>query len=339
MAFKEVAAEFPKGPCKIALIGECPGEDEALAGRPFVGNSGEMLNKLLRRVGIDRSACLVTNIFNERPINNEVERFFIGVKAAKAINYSPLEPRHTMGFVHPNYKHHLERLRSEILAASPALLVAIGGVALYGLAHLSGIMKYRGTPVQGVLTPHKVLPTIHPAAAFDKWDYWPIIEADLRKAKREAEFKEIKRVKRTIFVAESLNDLDSFYASYHSGCSHIAFDVETESSPPRITSYTVAVSPLVALVVNVDMLGDVSLKYLERWLDKVWILQNAPYDLTWIAEYGIKPPLVEDTMLLHHAWQLELPKSLGFMGSLYTNEVAWKEWREKAKGNYNKDHE
>lgn len=340
MAFLKVKAEFPeKLPCKIAICGEAPGEDEALSGKPFVGNSGNLFNKLLDRAGVTRSSCLVTNIFDERPINNEIKRFFISRSEAKAKGLKFPEAPHTLGWIAPPYRDALKRLTSELTLAKPNVIVAVGGISLYALTQLTGILKYRGTLLEGTLFPCKVLPTIHPSAAFDKWDYCPVIVADLAKAKREAEFPEIRRKKRNIYVAENESDLEWFYNTYGE-TNIISFDLETDDNPPRITSYTIAVDPFTTLVVNVDYLGDdLTLRHLRKWQDKAWIGQNILYDLTWVAEYDIKPKRIEDTMLLHHAWQLELPKSLGFLGSLYCDEAAWKEWRTKAKGKVNKDNE
>jgi uracil-DNA glycosylase family 4 len=54
----------------IMLIGEGPGEQEDLTGKPFVGRSGQLLTKLLGVVGIDRSAIFISNIVKCRPPNN-----------------------------------------------------------------------------------------------------------------------------------------------------------------------------------------------------------------------------------------------------------------------------
>ena len=59
---------------------------------------------------------------------------------------------------------------------------------------------------------------------------------------------------------------------------------------------------------------------------KLW--QNEAYDLQYLARMGfIVRNSQHDTMLLHHAHYPEMPKSLGFLGSIYCNETAWKELR------------
>lgn len=54
----------------IMFIGEAPGKNEDLLGRPFVGRSGKLLNKALEIAGIERSDVFITNIVKSRPPNN-----------------------------------------------------------------------------------------------------------------------------------------------------------------------------------------------------------------------------------------------------------------------------
>ncbi len=61
--------------------------------------------------------------------------------------------------------------------------------------------------------------------------------------------------------------------------------------------------------------------------------QNGMYDIQWLwRRMGIAPRnSTLDTMLQAHALQPELPKSLGFLGSIYTNESSWKQMRTEKK--------
>ncbi|MEN9921507.1 MAG: hypothetical protein RLZZ517_485 [Candidatus Parcubacteria bacterium] len=54
----------------IVFIGEAPGKNEALTGKPFCGASGKTLDQLLLHVGIDRAQVYVTNIVKDRPQDN-----------------------------------------------------------------------------------------------------------------------------------------------------------------------------------------------------------------------------------------------------------------------------
>jgi DNA polymerase len=67
---------FGEGPddADLIIIGEAPGEDEDLSGRPFVGRAGQLLDKILASVDIDRNAIYVTNIVKFRPPGNRNPR-------------------------------------------------------------------------------------------------------------------------------------------------------------------------------------------------------------------------------------------------------------------------
>ena len=60
---------------KIVLVGEAPGANEEKMGKPFIGGSGELLDRMLAGVGIQRNECFVTNVCHQRPPDNEFEWF------------------------------------------------------------------------------------------------------------------------------------------------------------------------------------------------------------------------------------------------------------------------
>lgn len=56
--------------CKAMFIGEAPGEQEDIQKRPFVGRGGQLLNKMLEKIGWKREDVYITNIVKRRPPNN-----------------------------------------------------------------------------------------------------------------------------------------------------------------------------------------------------------------------------------------------------------------------------
>jgi uracil-DNA glycosylase len=58
----------------LMIVGEAPGEDEDLSGRPFVGRAGQLLDKVLASVDIDRGDVYVTNLVKFRPPANRNPR-------------------------------------------------------------------------------------------------------------------------------------------------------------------------------------------------------------------------------------------------------------------------
>ncbi len=70
---KTVFGEGPDNAC-LMLVGEAPGREEDLSGRPFIGISGQLLTRMLRAVGLNRSDVFITSIVKCRPPNNRTPR-------------------------------------------------------------------------------------------------------------------------------------------------------------------------------------------------------------------------------------------------------------------------
>ena len=64
-----VPGDFPRA-SRLMLVGEAPGAQEDLAGRPFVGKAGQLLDALLTEAGLDRAAVSVANVLKCRPPGN-----------------------------------------------------------------------------------------------------------------------------------------------------------------------------------------------------------------------------------------------------------------------------
>ncbi len=124
---------------KIMCIGEGPGRDEDLQGRPFVGRSGQLLDKILAACGFSRQETVfIANIVKCRPPNNR----------------APLpEERNTC----------IPYLHKQIELIQPAILVLLGATALNGLIDESlKISQVRGQWINW--NNRWVMPTYHPAA-------------------------------------------------------------------------------------------------------------------------------------------------------------------------------
>lgn len=124
----------------LMVVGEGPGREEDLAGEPFVGRSGRLLDQLLREeIGIDRSQCYIANVVKCRPPGNR--------------DPLPDEVATCRPF-----------LEGQIAAIAPSVVVTLGNFASRALlASTDGVTKLRGHAypfATGVL-----VPTFHPAAA------------------------------------------------------------------------------------------------------------------------------------------------------------------------------
>jgi len=327
---------------KICLVGEAPGEQEELLGQPFIGACGQELTRILRDAGLSRDDCSITNVFLTRPPGNKIEAF-CGKKAEVGGKDYTLPPLRAGKYIRPEYLPELDRLKEELLYLKPNLCVALGATASWALLQQSKITSVRGTITESVLVPGlKVLPTFHPAAVLRQWTLRVIVLSDFMKAREELKFPEIRREKRIIWIEPDLEAVAEFKTKFLDSASRIAIDIETIRD--QISCIGFAPSPNLALVVPFI---DKARKEWSYWPNTkeeqtAWslvkaicenssekILQNGLYDVQylWRTAGIVVRNFAQDTMLLHHALQPELPKGLGFLGSIYCNESAWKDLR------------
>jgi DNA polymerase len=140
---RAVLGEGPLNP-DIALVGEQPGDQEDLVGRPFAGPAGKLLDRALDAAGIDRSKTYVTNA---------VKHFKFEQRGKRRLHAKP-----NAGEV----KHYRWWLEKELDLVKPRLVVALGATATMALAgHAIPIQKNRG-PADFEGRPGFI--TVHPSA-------------------------------------------------------------------------------------------------------------------------------------------------------------------------------
>jgi uracil-DNA glycosylase len=127
---------------RVMLVGEAPGRDEDIQGKPFVGKSGQLLDLMLKAIGLDRSSVYIANTIYWRPPGNRTP--------------TPEEIAQCLPFI-----------KRQIELAKPEIIVFVGGVSAKTMLDTkAGIMQLRGNwteltlPALGTLP---ALPTLHPA--------------------------------------------------------------------------------------------------------------------------------------------------------------------------------
>jgi uracil-DNA glycosylase family 4 len=127
----------------IMIIGEAPGADEDRFGKPFVGRAGQLLDRMLAAIGLDRTGVQITNVIYWRPPGNRKPT------AQEIASCLPFVFRH-------------------IALSRPKVLVLAGGTAASALLPMSeGIARLRGRwfdlAIPGLDAPLPTLPMFHPA--------------------------------------------------------------------------------------------------------------------------------------------------------------------------------
>lgn len=148
------------GPAKarIMFVGEAPGAEEDRQGRPFVGRSGKMVDRLLELNGLDREEIFITNVVACRPPGNRTPR--VG-----------------------EIRAHAPWLEEQIRLVSPSLIVTLGRVALTYFLPGAKITEVRGTPhtIERNGRSITLLPLFHPSAALRRRELVPTMETDFAK--------------------------------------------------------------------------------------------------------------------------------------------------------------
>ena len=348
--------EASSGPrnARIALVGEAFGEQEALLGKPFAGSSGQELTRLLGEAGIKRSECFLTNVIACRPYtmtevgpmySNNFD-LFCGSKAEVGGRAYTHEKIKQGKYLRPEFFSELDRLHAELSEVRPNIVVALGGKASWALLGNSAISRIRGTVAPSTFVPGlKVLPTYHPSYLFQVWSDRPVVLVDLKKALRESEFPEFRRPEREVVVSPTLSELAAWVdATLAKPPALLSCDIETTGG--QIESIGFARSRKESLVCPFILRSPLR----SYWPSEIEELaareqcqrllasgipllgQNFLYDMQYLLrENFVLANVAHDTMLRHHVMYPELQKGLGFLGSIYTNEPAWKLMRHRKK--------
>jgi uracil-DNA glycosylase family 4 len=136
----------------LCFVGEAPGEDEDLQGLPFVGRSGQLLDKTLGELGMDvANDIYVCNILKCRPPNNR----------------RPTEEESNLC---------IDFLEEQLKIVNPKVIVTIGSTAMYGIlpAATLGITKLRGKFFKRKTS--SVMPTYHPSYVLRNGSSGPVFE-------------------------------------------------------------------------------------------------------------------------------------------------------------------
>ena len=127
---------------RVLILGEAPGRDEDMEGRPFVGRAGQLLDRMFAAIGLARTspdaeaALYITNVMPWRPPGNR------DPEPAEVAMMRPFVERH-------------------IALMDPEVIVVMGNTPLFALTGHKGIMRARGTWTKALDRP--LLPMVHPA--------------------------------------------------------------------------------------------------------------------------------------------------------------------------------
>lgn len=349
-----VVPNFGAANALVFVVGEGPGAEEEIEGKPFVGPAGRLLRGHLRDAGIDpETQVYYGNISQLRPPGNHIRSFFSD-----------------SGLPNEAVTQGLDRLKVDIERVKPNVIVPVGNYALAMVTgratwkkarrhgkletYYTGIHDWRGSIIADRLVGNqKCIPTFHPSFILregrDEHGTW---DCDLQRIAREMLFPEIRRPQKEILVSWPTscwkviwNDQQIHSRAYHfEDASYtrrqlrdwlladltktLTVDIEWTGPNGRLLCIGMTVHRDRAIVVPIKTIAD--LEFCKEILESGIKLnaQQAVFDvgvLEW--HYGMKlmHNVGFDTMLAAHAANIELPKDLGYLDSIYTDWPFYKD--------------
>ena len=316
---------YAQGPekARVMLVGECHGEAEEKLKLPFQGMAGGVLDGILDEVGLPRALCRITNVVHRRPPNNNFSVFY-------------KDGKHT-----PELIEAYDRLAQEIKDCNPNVVVCLGNEALKAVTWHSGIDNWRGSILTSPRTGHKVIPTYHPAFVLREWTSRPAMVCDFQKVVREQAFPEVRITPRELEINPSFERVMEVIDEAKRA-EEVAFDIETETNQITCIGLSFRQNWAICIPFWYGSSGSIFSESQETliWQGLKELLEstsprktahNAMYELEYLWwTLGLKAQIDFDTLLGFHTLYSELPKSLAYLVSVYTDHPYYKYQRKAA---------
>ena len=349
--------KFTSGPrdAELMLVGECWGSSEAAAQRPFVGSSGQELDRMLGEAGLDRKSILCTNVVHQQPPGNDFT-YFLYQNSEKGVAYDRgLKGRDQL-------KRGVANLYSLIERVKPKLIIAAGNVPLWSLSdHAStptkagykvpsGIASWRGSqtytrPIHG--RSYSLLPIIHPAAILREWGFRAPTVHDLRRAKAFLEGSHWEARKTNTKWQASFQEihlqLEAWIKEANSKPEGLWLSVDLETSRRKFISILGIADEKTELCIRLYQRSNNKTTNIFSSSQEIYIFetvkrllehpnlkiigQNFIYDTEFLHRtYNITALVAFDTMVAHHLLFPGTKKSLEYLASLYLpHYIYWKD--------------
>ncbi len=328
----------------VLLVGEAAGATEEREGKPFVGQAGWMLRRLLAKTSLNYDECAVHNCLSCRPPNNKL----VGTPYEAAV----------LAACRP----HLE---ATLAAVRPRVIVALGRTALAWFTGHTEILRYRGfvldwrdTPLIATLHPSFLLPRRgdeQEAGIDDPIRYFGLVVHDLRRASLIAS-RGYTRQPITYQLDPPLETVQAFVADVRANAlAPLAVDIETpykletqdEVDLEADDDSRARVDPIVRIGFSLVPTTGISLAWEPWYLEEIRAVCALPNPkVTWNGWNFDAPRLVAggtplagdviDLMIAWHVYRPRLPRGLESVAACFADHMQpWKHRSHEAPAWYN----
>lgn len=316
---------------RLAVVGEAPGLDEEITGRPFVGSAGRLIKGLLAAVGLVNDQIFFGNVCQVRPQQNDIETFSWD---SHEIQSGLAQLAHDLGVFQP---HCILLLgRTAFRAFRPDLCYPTKDGEHIPLSNWRGSI-FRSTAVGD----YKCVAAFHPADVLRIAGDMPYLKFDVARAKRQSAFPELRLPTREGILTPTVDQVVTFLHDLRTSCRPASFDIEGYADDIGVTMLSICPTPTTGIVIPFFN-GGASYWSLEDeiivWRELSAYLadpncpkrvHNAFYEnfvCPWRHKLLIRH-IIDDTMMKGWEIQPELERSLAVNTSFYTDEPYYKDDR------------
>ena len=311
---------------KLVIIAESPAREEMRLGRPLVGPSGSIFQGALERAGILRQDCYITNVFGFMTTKN---------KGGDIIGRHDEVLWTSKGFTYDGRAIADKMIEEELSKCKANLFLTLGATATMALCgdHRNQILKIRGSIYPAASAPifgRKVLATLHPAAILHGQPNWRyMFDWDFKRAARELKFPEIVKQPHNFSTSPTTDAAIEWLESARQRFAGKFLAVDIELQNCQVVCIGFGIDGTTAFCVDFYERSEESEARLWKALAELLedpnvgkIFQNGMFDISFLLSQCdiLVRGRIHDTMIAHHIMYPDLPKSMAFMQSIYTNE-------------------
>lgn len=314
---------------KLLVLGQAPSGTEMRYKKPLVGPAGQVFNDCMHYAGLSRRQCYILNVW-EDPVYE---------KSKSIYSRDGGPPLWTPKGLTEHGLNMAQGCIDRILKSKANCILALGQQALDLCTEKSaGIMKWRGSILQGTRVPKKVVPTVHPASViYGSYMLRYSIFNDMIRAGEESLTDKLILPKRNISVVKNIEEARAWFACCMEQ-SAIASDIEVVNH--QLSCFSIAISPseckvipltcdtgdywteedeIEILLMYADLLSNPNILKINQNIagfDAVFLmLQN---NIRTVGPLG-------DTQIAQRLLYPELNRGLAYIASVHTREPYWKD--------------
>ena len=329
---------------RIMLVGDFPTQVDMARGTPFTGAPGAELAKMLHEAGLTFTSCFSMTLSVISGPYPDPTKWVDFKKKPSDPSFQPFK----QFWAHSAIVNGMQRVKEMIRLVKPNVVVALGPVALLGLAGEWGTKKWRGSVLQVTLEGHtfKVIPTYGPDYVLRDYSVRATVVQDLRRVLRESGSPVITVPNKRYIIrpnfATAVSELSRLILEADRSTLKLSCDIETRAGHMECVGFarssTEAICiPLMAVGMPEGYWDPLQEQVIRDLIKKLMTHpnvqlfgQNFIYDAQYFwREFFFVPRIWFDTMLAQHCMFPGTPKGLDYLASLMCRHYRY--WKDDGK--------